>query len=299
MRAIESRSIIMIFFIMFYVVTGCKSLEFLKSKSEIKVRDLLGREIVLRGNPKRIVSLVPSVTEILFLLGEGKRVVGVTEFDDYPPEVKNIPRVGGFKYPNIELVVSLKPDVVVISNVVGKHVAQYFERLNIPTLVLDASNIDEMFYVIETLGRVTGRKDKAEEIIANFKEEIDKIKERTKNLKKKRVLHIASISENFVAGKGTFIDTLIEIAGGENIVDRPGWIRLNLEEVVRRDPEIIITSPHAGRIEDLKKIPAYRDTTAIKEGKILILPSDIISRPTPRLIIALREIARFVHPEVF
>ena len=265
----------------------------------LTVTDLMGRRVTLDKKPQRIVSLVPSATEILFEIGAKDMVVGVTEFDTYPEEVKRLPKVGGFKTPNLELLVSLKPDLAIISRIIGKEVAYRIESFGIPTLVLDSEKLDDLFYVIDTLGKITGREKASRALRERLEREFSHFRSLTRNLPKVKVLHIASIRENFVAGRGTFIDEVINMAGGENVVDAKGFVKLSVEEVLRKNPEVIITSPHAGRVEDLKRLPGYRETDAVKNNRICIISSDdIIARPGPRIVLGIREVLRCLHPEL-
>ncbi len=265
----------------------------------LTVTDLMGRRVTLQKRPQRIVSLVPSATEILFEIGAGDKVIGVTEFDTYPEEVKRLPKVGGFKTPNLELLVSLKPDLVIISRIIGKEVAHKIESFGIPTLVLDSEKIDDMFYVIDTLGKITGREKASKALKERLERKFSYFRSLTHNLPKVKVLHIASIRENFVAGKGTFIDEVISIAGGENVVEARGFVKLSIEEVLRKNPDVIITSTHAGRIEDLRKLPGYRETNAVRNNRICIISSDdIIARPGPRIVLGIREVLKCLHPEL-
>ncbi|GFN34834.1 ABC transporter substrate-binding protein [Tepidimicrobium xylanilyticum] len=280
--------------------------EVLKSNQEIEVKfpltitDFLDRKVTLIKEPKRIVSLAPSTTELLYALGVGDKVVGVTEYDDYPPEVEKVPKVGGYKGANIEAIIAQNPDLILASNQSGKEEIETLENMGIPVLVMEAKNIEGIYKSIKLLAEITEAEEKGEEIINGMKTEINKIKEKVEGLPTIDVFYLVFLDGNWTAGKGTFIDELITIAGGRNIVDLEGWPQYSIEELVKKNPDVIITAPHAGNVEDIIKAEGYKDTDAVKNGNIFVVSDDnIISRASSRLVLGLKEIAEFLHPEVF
>ncbi|MGB9779795.1 ABC transporter substrate-binding protein [Caldanaerobacter sp.] len=278
-----------------------KQAEEVKTQFPLKVTDFLGREVTIEKQPERIVSLVPSVTELLFAIGAGSKVVGVTDFDNYPEEVKDIPKVGGFKGPNIEAITAQKPDIIFASRLSGKEQMESLEKMGIPVVVLDAQNFDQIYQSIELLGKITGNEKKAEEVINDMKSKIKEISDKVKDLPKVKVFYLVSLDGNWTAGKGTFIDEIINLAGGENVAsDVNGWAQYSIEELVKKNPDVIITSPHAGDVKDLKNMAGYKDTNAVKNDKVFVVSNDdIIVRGTNRIVLGLEEVAKFLHPEAF
>lgn len=281
--------------------TGDKAASQNGSTYPLTVEDFMGREIVIEKMPERIVSLSPSTTELLFALGVGDRVVGVTDFDNYPPQVKDIAKVGGFAGPNMEAIVAQKPDLVFASSLSGKDTVEALQQLEIPVLVLEARTLDQIYRSIELIGRITGTVQSGEKIIREMKNKVSDIRDRVSRYPKVKVFYLVDINGNFTAGKGTFIDELISLAGGVNVAgDVEGWVQYSVEKLLEDNPDVIITAPHAGDVESIKNMPGYKDTTAVKQGKIFVVSDDnIISRASNRIVLGLEEIAKFLHPEAF
>lgn len=270
-------------------------------KFPLTITDFLEREISLEKGPERIVSLAPSTTELIYALGAGDKIVGVTDYDNYPPEVENIAKVGGFKGPNIEAITAQNPDIILASNLSGQEEMETLENMGIPVIMLESKNIERIYESIELLGQITGMEENGEKIINEMKAKISEINDKVKELPKIDVFYLVSFEGNWTAGKGTFIDELINLAGGNNIVeDIEGWTQYSVEELVKKDPDVIITSPHAGNIDDIEKTEGYQNTKAVKNGNIFVVSDDdIIARSSNRIVLGLEEIAKFLHPEVF
>lgn len=265
------------------------------------ITDFLGREVKVDKAPERIVSLAPSTTEILFALGVGDRVVGVTDYDDYPEEVEKIARVGGFKGPNMEAITAQNPDIVFASSLSGKNSMDALQNLGIPVVVLEAKGIHQIYRSIEIIGQITGSSSKGQELISDMKSKISLISEKVAGCSKPRVFYVVDLNGNYTAGKGTFIDELIALAGGENVAsDAEGWVQYSVEKIVEKNPDIIITAPHAGDVDSIKSTTGYAETNAAKNGRVYVISDDnIISRASYRIVMGLEEIAQYLHPEVF
>ncbi|KHO61231.1 iron ABC transporter substrate-binding protein [Thermoanaerobacter sp. YS13] len=281
--------------------TSQTATETVKTQFPLKVTDFLGREVTIDKKPQRIVSLAPSTTELIYALGAGNKVVGVTDFDNYPPEVKDVPKVGGFKGPNVEAITAQKPDIIFASTLSGKEQMESLEKMGIPVVMLEAKNIDQIYQSIRIIGQITGTEKKGEELIKQMQDKIKEINDKVKDLPKVSVFYLVSLDGNWTAGKGTFIDELINLAGGKNVAeDVNGWAQYSVEELVKKNPDVIITSPHAGNVKDIKNMAGYKDTNAVKNDKIFVISNDdIISRASNRIVLGLEEIAKFLHPEAF
>ncbi|HHW58560.1 MAG TPA: ABC transporter substrate-binding protein [Clostridia bacterium] len=281
--------------------TSQTTTEAAKTQFPLKIKDFLGREVTIEKEPQRIVTLAPSTTELLYAVGAGSKVVGVTDFDNYPPEVKDVPKVGGFKGPNVEAITAQKPDIIFASTLSGKEQMESLEKMGIPVVMLEAKNIDQIYQSLELIGQITGNGKKAEEVIKEIQDKIKEINDKVKNLPKVNVFYLVSLDGNWTAGKGTFIDELINLAGGKNVAsDVNGWAQYSVEELVKKNPDVIITSPHAGDVKDIKNMAGYKDTNAVKNDKIFIVSSDdIIARASNRIVLGLEEVAKFLHPEAF
>ncbi|AEH23931.1 ABC transporter substrate-binding protein [Pyrococcus yayanosii] len=266
----------------------------------ITITDSLGRKVKIEKEPQRIVSLAPSITEMLYFIGALDKVVGVTQFDDFPPGVQEGRTViGGFSDPNIEVIASLSPDLIIGTSM---HI-QYLEQLEkiAPVIIIEPKNIDEIYEWTITLGKVVNREDEAKGVVNYMKAIVESVETKVNGTERPRVLFISWWNPIYVPGGDTFQGALIEMAGGRNIFhDVSGWKQVSVEEIIARDPEVIILSAHAGVTpEDLCNSPLAQ-TTAVREGRIYVVSDDnLVSRPGPRIVLGLEELARFIHPEAF
>jgi iron complex transport system substrate-binding protein len=272
-----------------------------KATFPLKITDFMGRQVTIKKEPKRIVSLSPSTTELIYAIGAGKDVVGVTNYDDYPPEVKSVAKVGGYEGPNIETILAQKPDIVFASNLSGKDHMETIEKSGIPVVVLEAQNINQIYDSIKILAEITGNVEKGNEIISSMKDKIKEINDKVKDLPKVNVFYVVDTNGDWTAGKGTFIDELITLAGGNNVAsDANGWAQYSMEKLIQKNPDVIITSPHAANANEIKNMAGYKDTKAAKDGKIFVISNDdIVTKPSNRIVLGLEEIAKDLHPEAF
>lgn len=267
----------------------------------LTVTDFTNEQTTIEKKPERIISLSPGITEILFSLGVGEKIVGVTNYDDYPPEVINIPKVGNFKGPNLEEIVQQKPDIILTSSLTGKEQIEVLKKMGFQVLMLQADNIEQIYDSIHTIGQITNTNVRSETLIKEMKTEILEISQKVKGLPKRKVFYLVQLQDNWTTGTGTFINELIELAGGENVAgDLNGWVKYSLEKLVQNNPEVIISAPHGGDLTALKTMAGYRETKAVINNQLFIISDDnIITRPSPRIVIGLQEIAKYLHPEAF
>ena len=278
----------------------------------ITITDDLNRTVTVAEIPQRIVSLSPSNTEILFALDLGDKVVGVTDFCDYPEELLvqidsgEIQRVGttfpGF---NLETIVDLEPDVAFA---IGATVPEYvtdLEGLGIPVIILQPEDIDGIFSDIELVGEVTGKEAEAETLIADLAELIDEIVAKVADAPLPRVFYGTDVSDPntlYTVGSGTFIDALITLAGGENITGGlEGWTTYNLEDLVYSNPNIVVTGGANWGVsaEEVASRLVWQDLDAVKNGKIFAIDDTPLVRPGPRIADGLELLAGLIHPELF
>jgi len=268
--------------------------------------DDAGRGVVIDEVPQRIVSHVPSITETLFALGLGERVVGVSDYCDYPEEAKSKPSVGNYFNPSIENIVALEPDLV-LTDGHSENIEQ-LDSLGITYIVVDPKDIDGIYKDLELLGKVTGTEKEAEELIESMQDTIDYVLDLVEGTPHPKVLYIIDATDltlPWTAGPGSFIDALITMAGGENIAAEAtgAWVQLTIEKIVSADPEIIILPTEHGTVftspETLIEHPIWQEITAVKEGKVFIVDADLVSRTGPRIVQGLEEMAKIIHPELF
>ncbi|WP_026486929.1 ABC transporter substrate-binding protein [Caldanaerobius polysaccharolyticus] len=267
----------------------------------LKVTDFTGREVEIAKKPEKVVSLAPSNTEILFAIDAGDEIVGVTDFDDYPPEAKNIDKVGGFKGANVEAIASKKPDVVLAGTTVTKDEVQKIQSLGIPVVITEAQSFNQIYDSISLIGKIVDKNEQASKLVAQMKSKVSEISDKVKNSDKVRAYYAVQFGQqNWTAGKGTFIDEIIAMAGGINVVsDVKGWAQYSMEKLVKDNPQVLLTSSHAGNVKDLSNMQGYKDLDAVKNGKIIVIDDNIILRPGPRIVQGLETVAKALHPDAF
>jgi cobalamin transport system substrate-binding protein len=280
------------------IMTGMPFMAHVSSRSFV---DDAGRKIYLAQTPTRIVSLAPSVTEMLFAIGAGDQVVGVTQFCNYPPEALIKPKVG-YGNPNLESLVALQPDLVVAPKEILKpDVVLKLDQLKIPLFVLKDTNIEDIFVHIQTLGRMLDRSGAADAVAMELRQRIAQIKQRTEKLSPVRVLYVLNSQPLITVGPGSFIDQLIILAGGVNVAAKSGtsYPRLSMETVLEDDPEVLVFP--VGESEGISdsEQQAWRQwstLTAVKQGRLHQIPADLLNRPGPRIARGLELLADILHP---
>lgn len=266
---------------------------------EIIVMDELEREVKVRLPVRTIVSIAPSNTEILFALGLGDRVVGVTEACDYPPEAGSKPKVGHVEM-NMEKIVGISPDLVVAVGSMQLPAIETLSGLGIPVVALDPKTLRGVLDSIVLMGRITGTEDKASLLVERLNDEIQGIQLQAAEavMKEGRPRVFVEIWDDplMTAGPGTFIDELIRMAGGENVSGDAGmeWPEFSVEAVVQRDPDVIVTV-WTDR-EDVLRRPAWNGLSACRTGRVYKMNPDILTRPGPRLVEGLRDLLKIIHP---
>ncbi len=259
-------------------------------------------------NPQRIVSLAPSNTEILFAIGAGDRVVGVTDYCNYPPEVvekkKNgeLVSIGGYTTVNIEKVVSLKPDLVVASYGNGIETIEALRRLGINVIAFDPKTIQDVMRDIVLIGEATGHKEEAKKLVKEMLSKIENVTEKVKDKPRLRVAHIVWHDPIWVSGRNTFIDEVIALAGGENVFSFDGWRVISVEDLIAANPDVIIVSSGSGMgggrdivYEWVMHDERLKPLSAVKNGRVYVVDADIISRPSYRLADAVEIVANLLH----
>jgi len=270
--------------------------------------DGLGREIKLNGPAQKIISLAPSNTEILFAIGAGSQVVGRDQLSDYPAEAANVTDIGSsFEALNTELIVSLKPDLVLAAEINTPEQVKQLEDLGLTVYYLkNPLTLEEMYSNLELVAQMTGHEAEAATLIESLKARVAAVDEKIAPISSRPgvfyELDATDPAKPFTAGKGTFITQLIERAGGQNIAaDIDGYPQLSLEQVVAADPAFIILGDARYGIspESIAQRPGWENLTAVKNGNVVPFNDDLVSRPGPRLVDALEELAKLLRPELF
>ncbi|HET6596560.1 MAG TPA: ABC transporter substrate-binding protein [Anaerolineales bacterium] len=278
------------------------------ASADLTFTDGLGREVALNGFPQRIVSLAPSNTEILFAIGAGNQVVGRDELSDFPEEAKAVTDIGStFDALNTELIVSLEPDLILAAEINTPEQVKQLEDLGLAVYYLkNPTTLEEMYGNLELLAQMTGHEEEAATLVASLKARVAAVDEKIAPLSSRfsvfYELDATDPSKPYTAGKGTFITQLIDRAGGYNIAsDLEGYPQLSLEQVVAADPAFIILGNARYGItpESVAQRPGWENLSAVKNGQILPFNDDLVSRPGPRLVDALEELAKLLRPELF
>ena len=271
------------------------------------LRDMLGREVTLAGPPTRIVSLVPSVTESAFALGGEARIVGVSDFCDWPPAARAKPRVGGMVNPSLETLVALKPDLVVGTDEGNREETfVQLQRLGIPVYIVHAHRISEMYELIARVGALTGRRDAVGPLVAGIQRRIDAVRAAVKARPAPRVLYVLWPDPLLVPGRDSHLTEMIELAGGRSITggEPVSYVRFSIEAAVARAPEVIVLADHstgastAGRAAP-EKWQALTSVPAIRAGRLYSVDLSVLHRYGPRVPEGLELLARMIHPEAF
>ncbi len=273
--------------------------------AERELVDFAGRKVSLPAEPKRVISLSPAVTELVFALGREEILKGTTQFSDFPPEAAALPLVGSYHRPDIERIVALRPDLVLaIRDGNPIQAVNRIEALGIPVFAVDPRSLAEIMETITALGEILGADAKARELVKEMEERIEAVR-RTVAAAPSRptVFYQVDAAPLVSVGGDNFLNELIEIAGGRNATrGRVPWPRVGWEEILRLQPEVVVISSMAGGqtpealLSEWRRWPQLR---AVRDGRIHVEEADLFNRPTPRLVSGLELLARRIHPELF
>jgi iron complex transport system substrate-binding protein len=260
--------------------------------------------------PRAIISLSPSVTEILYGLGAFERVIAVSDYCDYPPAVKSLPRVGGWMSTNFEQVASLGPDLVILTEAQAAFARDLLAALGVPTLVVASQSLSDIFGAIRDIGRAVGNEREAQALASTVRSELEGMRARTATGRRPRVLCVVdrlpgTVRDLYVATRGSYLSELIEIAGGEPLTppSKTSYAKINIEAVVALDPEVILDMVQGARgslgeqtLAVWKELP---DLRAVRDQRVYSLRETSLIHPSHRVGEAARRIAEILHPEAW
>jgi len=267
--------------------------------------DEVGRTLEVNGPPQRIISVAPNVTEILFALGLEDRLVGVSVYCQYPPAALKKEKIGGYINPSLEKIVALRPNLVIgIAEGDLKTFVDKLAGLNVPVYITNPRDALEVLTSIQKIGEVTFAPEPARKISRSMEERVRGVQEKVQGQPRPRVLHILDFNPLISAGKGTFVDDLIRLAGGRNVAETATgkYPRFSMEEVLVQDPEVILLASMKSQdpmVKQRRWWERWKTISAVKQGRIYVLDSDLIHRPSPRMAEGLEQVAKAIHPEVF
>ncbi len=274
----------------------------------VTLTDAMGEEIVIEEEPQAIVSMIPSNTEIAYELGLGEKIVGVSDFDNYPEETADVEKIGGQEF-NVEKIISLEPDLVLAHESglgMGTEGLDQLTDAGLTVFVVDnAESFEEVFDTISVIGQATGTKETAAALVEEMEIQIETIAEQANSVEeiKSVFVEVGSDPEIYTTGSGTFMDEMLQIINAENVAgELEGWVSMDPEAIVEADPDVIVTT-EGGYIENAEEAietrSGYGEITAVEEDAVYSIDSDAVTRPGPRLTEGLLDLGRAVYPEVF
>jgi iron complex transport system substrate-binding protein len=266
--------------------------------------DQVGRRVNVLAAPQRLVTMAASLTEMVFALGFGARLVGVEQFSDYPPAAREIPKVGSYKLPDLESIVALRPDLcLAIKDGNPPHILERLRGLGIPVYVVDPRNLPAVIATLGEIGHLLGAEEEAGKLTATLTRRLQRIKDlATRAAHRPRVFFQIGVAPIVSAGSHTFLDELITTAGGLNLAaGKTPYPRFSQEQVLALQPEVIIITSmdRGGAFERVKAgWERWENLPAARNHHIFLVDSDLVDRPSPRLLDGLELLFRLIHPEL-
>lgn len=266
----------------------------------LEVIDSNGNSVTLEQEPDKIISVAPNITELIYKLGAEDKLVGRSDYCDYPTEALDIQSIGTIMEPNIEAIVALQPDIVIASSLFDEEVGNKLAEVGINVVVLsEQDDVNGVYNMIETVGRILNKSAEAASCIEEMKNTIDEVTSKVEGLETPTVYYVIGYGEygDYTAGGDTYINGIITLAGGDNVAkDVSGW-SITLEEIIAADPDIIIISEYCKT--EFMSMEQYADLTAVKEDKVYSVDVNTIERQGYRNAEGIAELAKIFHPEAF
>lgn len=281
-----------------------------KSGFPVTVKDALDEDEVIEKKPEKIISLIPSNTEIVYALENGDAIVGVTDFDNYPEEAMEKEKIGGMEI-NIEKMISLKPDLVFAHESTADSAAAGLQQLRdagiAVVVVNDAQSFDGVYTSIEMIGKAIGEQEKAAELVDDMKNRFAELKKQAEAIKadqqKTVFVEVSPAPEIYTAGKNTFIDEMLTLIGAKNASgDMEGWAKVDQEAIVERNPDVVVTTYgyySEKPVEQVLGRQGWNNVKAVKDQQVFDVHSDLVTRSGPRLAEGAEELAKAIYPDVF
>jgi iron complex transport system substrate-binding protein len=269
----------------------------------ISLTDDGGHAITLAAPAHRVISLIPSATETLIAIGAADRIVGRTRYD-VATQVASVPSVGGGVDPSVEAIVALHPDLVVSwENDKRQLVRQRLIALGVPVFIMRTEDTSDVFRNIENLGRLTGRDSAAHAVSASLRARLDEIHRSVAGKPAPSVLYVVYDDPPMTTGPSTFIGQLISLAGGRSVFADATtlWPTVAMEEIVRRDPDVLIVPVgefKSNSVERFRKMAGWKTLRAVREGHVVSVPADLLSRPSPSIADAALVLRTAFHPDI-
>ena len=312
-KLLKKFSALLLFIAFTFGITGCgnfnksetenKTSESVKTESlsyPLTITDSFGKEVTLEKEPEKVISVAPNITEIIFKLGAEDKLVGRTDYCDYPEEVNEVESIGTLRTPDIEKIISLEPDIVITSTHFNEENSKKLEDAGIIVISLyEENDVNGVYTMIETLGKALNKAEKANEIVEEMKNTIDEVKSTVIGLEEPSVYYVVSYGESgdFSAPENTFVGGLIKIAGGKDIVPASDNWSFSLEALLEADPDIIIVRD--GEKDKFMSTEGYKELTAVKEGRVYEIDNNLIDRQGYRNAEGVLKLAEIFHQDAF
>lgn len=306
----KSLALLLAMIMMVMCLVGCGEKENDKQSTEnadvtqsttypLDITDSYGNVVTLEKEPMKVVSCAPNITEMIYDLGAGDKLVGRSDYCDYPAEALEVASVGAIDNPDLEMIIALEPDVVIATTFSEENI-QKLKDVGIPVIVLkEETTLDGVYVMLTDMGLILNKNQEAASCISDMKQTIADVQTTIEGLDKPTVYYVVGYGEygDYTAGGDTFTGEMLSLAGGENIAkDISGW-SITLEEIIEKDPDIIIISEYMK--DDFVSSPNYSELTAVKNGQVYSMDVNMLERQGYRNAQGIRELAEIFYPEAF
>ncbi|MVO98955.1 ABC transporter substrate-binding protein [Paenibacillus lutrae] len=278
-----------------------------KTQYPLKVKDATGKEFTFDKAPQKIISVSPAETEALFAIGLGDKIVGVSDYDDYPAEAKSKPKMGGIVQPNQESIIASGAEIVFTGVSMKSESVEKLRAMNINVFKVEPKTVDDVIQNVLLYGKITDHQEQAEKVVSKMKEELKKVTDAVKTVaadQKKKVY--IEFSPGWTVGKGEFMDELISLSGGVNAAsDITGWKQISEEKIIQANPDVILFANDV--VDDktkksleqlIRERSGWGEIKAVKDNRVIGLDQNKLSRPGPRLTEGLLEMAKAIYPDL-
>ncbi len=273
-----------------------------QERSFVEYRDEIGRDVRLPRRPARIVSLAPSITESLYLLGADPFVVGVTNHCKWPEAAKRKPQVGNLLNPNFEVILAAEPDLVIATTAGNdRNAVLKLVDLGLPVFVTAARSVDDIFNTIANIARIVDREDEGRALVSDMKTRLAAVRIKLQGLPRVRAFFMTWFDPLLAPGRNTFETDVLHSVGVESITSEieEFYPRFSLEQIIAQDPEVILTVEHnAPYVANLRELRGWRSLRAVRQGRVFVI-DETIQHPSPRFVQGVEEMVRKLYPERF
>lgn len=278
----------------------------LKTQYPLTVTDATGEEFTFEQAPERIISVSPAETESLFAIGLDQEIIGVSDYDDYPAAATTKTKMGGITKPNEEAIIAAKPDIVFSGISMEENVVNKLRELGITVFKVDPRSYDDVMANIELFGQITDHQAEAKQVVDHLKQTREEVRAAVAGLSEKKNVYL-EFSPGWTVGSGEFLNELVEMAGGVNVVaSTQGWVQINEEHIIKSNPDVILYAANLvdydtnKPLEDIiKSRSGWNNINAIQDNQVVGIEQNILNRPGPRIAEGLKAVAKAIYPDLF